>query len=286
MTFKYNDINNLKKIIKKYKNKISCLVIEPATSTCPKIYNSKENCCSKSPCSRNYKKNNHYLKQVEKVCKENKIIFILDEMITGFRWHLKGAQHLYNLDPDLSTFGKAMANGFSVACVAGKKKLMELGSITNKKQERVFLLSTTHGAEMSGLGAFVKTVKFLKKNNVLKKNWDFGYELISKTNKISRKLGLSEYFFMSGPSCSPIYTCLDKSKKNSLALRTLFMQEMLKNKVFIPWIAISYSHKKPELKKTLNAIIKSLKVYKKALFGNINKYLKSEPIKPVFRKFN
>ena len=48
-------------------------------------------------------------------------------MITGFRWHMKGAQYLYGVDPDLSTFGKAMANGFSVAAVCGKKEIMELG---------------------------------------------------------------------------------------------------------------------------------------------------------------
>ena len=116
----------------------------------------------------------NFLKEVEKLCKDNDIIFILDEMITGFRWHLRGAQYIYNVDPDISTFGKAMANGFSVACVAGKKKIMELGSITNKKEERVFLLSTTHGAEMSSLGAFIKTVEFLKKNNTIQKNWNYG----------------------------------------------------------------------------------------------------------------
>ena len=86
-------------------------------------------------------------------------------MITGFRWHLKGAQHFYGVKPDLSTFGKAMANGFSVAAICGKKKIMELGSITNK-EERVFLLSTTHGAEMNGLSAFVETIKILKKKKL------------------------------------------------------------------------------------------------------------------------
>ena len=106
-------------------------------------------------------------------------------MITGFRWHLFGAQHIYNVEPDLSTFGKAMANGFSVACVCGKREIMELGSITNKKQERVFLLSTTHGAEMNSLGAFIQTVNFLKENDVIKKNWNYGYELIKKSNQIS-----------------------------------------------------------------------------------------------------
>ena len=115
------------------------------------------------------KKKSNFLKEVEKICKRNKIIFILDEMITGFRWHLKGAQFMYGIKPDLTTFGKAMANGFSVAAVGGKKKIMDLGSIDKKNRERLFLLSTTHGAEMSGLGAFVETLKYLKKNDVIKK---------------------------------------------------------------------------------------------------------------------
>ena len=60
---------------------------------------------------------------------------------------------------------------------------MELGSITSSKQERVFLLSTTHGAEMSSLSAFIETVKYLKKNNVIQNNWNYGAELIFESNK-------------------------------------------------------------------------------------------------------
>jgi len=115
-TFFYNNIESLKKKIKEHKNKISCVVLEPAAMECPKI-EKLLGCCGKKICNRDFFNKKHFLKDVEKVCKENKIVFILDEMITGFRWDLKGAQHLYNLDPDISTFGKAMANGFSVAAV-------------------------------------------------------------------------------------------------------------------------------------------------------------------------
>jgi glutamate-1-semialdehyde 2,1-aminomutase len=74
-------------------------------------------------------------------------------MITGFRWSLEGAGNYFGVRPDLMTFCKAMANGFSVAAVAGRRDIMELGSIDKPGQERTFLLSTTHGGEMSGLGA-------------------------------------------------------------------------------------------------------------------------------------
>ena len=208
------------------------------------------------------------------------------EMITGYRWDIRGAQNFYGVEPDISTFGKAMANGFSVAAICGKKEIMELGSITNKKEERVFLLSTTHGAEMNGLAAFIETIKFLKTNNVIKHNWDYGNRLIFEGNKIAKKIGIDKFFYFSGIACSPIFNCLDKEKKNSLEFRTLFLQEMIKQKVLIPWVSISYRHNKKTLKKTLLALEKTLIVYKKALKYGIKKYLKGHTVKPVFRKFN
>ena len=284
--FHYNDIESLRRQIIKFKNKIACVVLEPSSTECPKIYKDDSPCCNKAVCDRNFKKENHFLKQVEKLCNKNNIVFILDEMITGFRWHLKGAQHFYGVKPDISTFGKAMANGFSVSAICGKKKIMELGSITNIKQERVFLLSTTHGAEMNGLSAFIETVKFLKKNNVIKQNWNYGSKLIKESNKISKKIGILDYFNFSGIACSPFFNCLDNNKNNSLEFRTLFIQEMLKYNILMPWISISFRHNDKTLKKTLVALEKTLYVYKNALKFGVNKYLKGHVIKPVFRRFN
>jgi glutamate-1-semialdehyde 2,1-aminomutase len=283
--FFYNDIKSLKKKIIQYKNKISCVVLEPAAMECPMIGN-LSGCCGKKICERSFFNKKHFLKEVEEICKDNRIVFILDEMITGFRWDIKGAQYLYNIDPDISTFGKAMANGFSVAAVSGKRKYMELGSIEKKNSERVFLLSTTHGAEMSGLGAFIETVSFLKKNNVIKNNWNYGHQLVKTANEISKSLKIQNNFFFKGPACSPYFVCKDPNGKVSLDFRTLFIQEMLKNKVLMPWVSIAYRHQTKELNYTIKAIENSLYVYKKALNYGIRKYLVGSAIKPVFRKFN
>jgi glutamate-1-semialdehyde 2,1-aminomutase len=285
-TFNYNDLESIKKLIIKYHNQIACLILEPCTNICPKIKKKMEPCCNQNPCNRDYRSENHFLKEVQKICKKEGIIFILDEMITGFRRHIKGAQYEFGLDPDISTFGKAMANGFSLAALVGKKKIMSLGSINENKKERVFLLSTTHGAEMSSLGAFLKNLELYKKNKVIKKIWNYGLELIEKSNVIAEKLQLKDYFKFTGPAYSPSYVCLDKHKKPSLKYKTLFIQELVKNGVLMNYVSISHCHSKKNLLFTLRAIKKSLKIYSQALKFGVNKYLIGKSIKPVFRRYN
>ncbi|MCW7471409.1 glutamate-1-semialdehyde 2,1-aminomutase [Leptospira kanakyensis] len=263
--FHYNNIESLENLLKEYPNQFACIVLEPAATEEP-----KEN----------------FLQKVRELCDRNGIVLILDEMITGFRWHIKGAQHLYNVKPDICTFGKAMANGFSVSCVAGKREIMELGSIELEGRERLFLLSTTHGAEMSGLGAFVATMNFLQREGVVEHLWEYGKNLLAMMQSLADKHGISESFKVGGVVCSPYYLTLDANGENSLALRTLFSQEMLRNGVMMPWIALSWRHGKKELELTEQAIDKSFSVYKKALKEGMENYLQSSVIKPVFRKYN
>ncbi|OSQ24994.1 glutamate-1-semialdehyde 2,1-aminomutase [Campylobacter concisus] len=263
--FGYNNIESLERLFDEFPNQIACVILEPATTEHPK---------------------DNFLHKVRDLCHRNGAVFILDEMITGFRWHLKGAQYYYDIKPDLCTFGKAMANGFSVAAIAGKREIMQLGSIEFEGKERVFLLSTTHGAEMSGLGAFVAAMKFMKENNVVEYIWGYGTKLISMINELAKKYEIERNFVVGGIECSPYYLTFDKNGQNSLGLRTLFSQEMVKNGVLIPWMALSYAHRENEFEKTKNALEKTFEVYKKAVYEGYEKYLVGTPIKPVFRRFN
>ena len=265
LNFKFDDTNSLKELFTKYYNQIAGVILEPATSSHPK---------------------EGFLQEVKKLCHDNGALFILDEMITGFRWHEKGAQVYYDIEPDLSTFGKGMANGFSVAALVGKREFMDIGGIKNEGSERVFLTSTTHGAEMCGLGAFVATVKIYQEQDVIKHLWNFGEKLISGMNQIAKELGLEKNFKVFGVPCSPIISTMDKNGEVSMAFRTLFLQEMIKNKVLIPCIAQSFSHGEIELEKTLIATKNSLNIYKKALEDGYEKYLVGQIVKPVFRKYN
>lgn len=264
-TFNYNDIKSLEALIASYPNKIACVVLEPATIEEP---------------------SNGFLNSVQRLCEENGIVFILDEMITGFRWHLKGAQHSYKVTPHLCTFGKAMANGFSVACLAGKREIMKLGSIEIEGMERTFLVSTTHGAEMSGLGAFIATLNFMQRENVVDHLWRYGESFVNSFNSIAKSHGIESFIKASGVACSPYYTTLGPDGAISTAFRTLFLQEMVKAGVLMPWVALSYRHGDEELRVTERAFDRSMNIYKKALKEGVERYLIGPPIKPVFRRFN
>ncbi|MFN4976242.1 MAG: glutamate-1-semialdehyde 2,1-aminomutase [Bacteroidota bacterium] len=280
--FHYNDINSVNELFQKYEGQIAGIILEAATTLNP----CHSNCDSKIKCHECPKNTSNFLHQVQSSCKRNGALFILDEMITGFRWHLQGAQTFYNIQPDLCTFGKAMANGFAVAVLGGKAEIMKLGSILKEGEERVFLTSTTHGAEMSALGAFIKTVEILKRDNVISHFWTYGTKLMDGMNDISQSLGIKSNFVVEGYPCSPGYVTKDFEGNNSLSLRTLFAQEMIKNRVIMPYLAISYSHQDSELNQTLEAVFNSLKVVSKALESGIQGYLESPIIKPVFRKIN
>jgi glutamate-1-semialdehyde 2,1-aminomutase len=271
--FSYNDINSLKELIEQYPDQFACVVLEPSSIEHPGPSVEVEG--------------ETYLHDVQRLCNKYGIVFILDEMITGFRWHIKGAQHYYNIQPDLCTFGKAMANGFSVAAVAGKREIMQLGSIEFEGSERLFLLSTTHGAEMSGLGAFVKTVEYIQKNNTIQHLWGYGKQLIELMNRKAKEAGIESYFQAGGVPCSPWYMTCGPDGRADLAFRTLFSQEMLKNGVLIPWIAISHSHGEKELVLTEQALESAFKIYKQAIdAGSTEGYLQGAVIKPVFRSIN
>jgi len=265
MSFKYNDLDSLEELFRKYPDQIAGIILQPAESVVPK---------------------EQYLQKAKDLCHTNGALFILDEMITGFRWHLNGAQKYFNVVADLCTFGKGMANGYSVSALTGRKEIMNLGGIKEAGAERVFLVSTTHGAEMNGLAAFIKTVEILKRDNVIDHIWDYGKKLIDGMNTIAVELGVESNFKVIGYPCSPNYLTFDEEGKQSLGLRTLFSQEMIKNNVLIPWIALSYCHGENELEMTLSATRESLKVVKKALNDELDKYLVGEAIKPVFRSHN
>ncbi len=262
--FKFNDLNSVKALFKKYPNEIACFIMEP------------EKYEPVDP---------RFLLGLQKLCRENGCLFILDEMITGFRWNLGGLQSLLEVEPDLSAFGKAMGNGFAIAALVGKRKYMELGGLYHDK-ERVFLLSTTHGAENHALAAMMAVIDSYKKNSVVAYLKYQGERLRKGMQKVIHEHQLEGYVGIIGhPSCM-VFTTADQDKKSSQPFRTLFLQEMVKRGVICPNLVISYAHRDSDIDQTVEIIHETLGIYKKALKEGIDKYLEGRPVAPVYRKKN
>ncbi|MCV5388815.1 hypothetical protein OFC62_29265, partial [Escherichia coli] len=111
--------------------------------------------------------------------------------------------------------------------------------------------------------------------------WDYGQKLIDLMNRKAKEAGVESHFQAGGVPCSPWYMTYGPDGQADLAFRTLFSQEMLKNGVLIPWIALSHSHGEKELEMTEKALEAALNVYKKAIdAGSTEGYLKGDVIKP------
>jgi glutamate-1-semialdehyde 2,1-aminomutase len=262
--FRYNDLGSVERLFAEHEGRIAGLIMEAATTEAP---------------------SNNFLQAVRDLCRKNGTVFIVDEMITGFRWHLGGAQTYYDLDPDLSTFGKAMGNGFAMAAVIGRREIMELGGIRHG-QKRVFLLSATHGAENHALAASRAVIKTYREQPVIEHLWRIGRDLIAGLNEAAGDAGIGETFSASGYPCSPVFACKDAAGAASAPFRTLFLQEMVRHGVLINYIAPSFAHGAAEVETTVAAARKAFEVYARALNDGIERYLEGPPVKPVFRAFN
>ncbi|VVC01249.1 Glutamate-1-semialdehyde 2,1-aminomutase [uncultured archaeon] len=263
--FRYNQPETLKEAFEKYPDRIAGVILEPVTGVEPK---------------------DNFLHAVRDMAHRNGAVFILDEMITGFRFSLHGAQSIYNIKPDLCTFGKALTNGFSVSALCGKSEIMELGGLLHKK-ERVFLLSLTHGAEIHSFAAAQAALAEYEEKNVSAFVARSGLRLQDGFRRVISERGLSAHMSIDGFSCSPILNFKEADGSFSFVKKTLYMQEMVKQRVLMPYIAPSLSHTDAVVDETVSAFEKVAPTLK-GWFDSAEprKHLVGEPVKPVFRKYN
>lgn len=263
VNFTFDNIESVQALFDRYPGKIACLIMEPAKYDDPE---------------------EGFLQKTKELCHKNGAIFILDEIITGFRWHLNGAQTYYGVQADLSTFGKSMANGFAVSALIGKRELMEAGGLRHDG-ERVFLLSQTFGAETASLAAALETIRIYKENNVIGYMWDIGRKLEQGLRNVVQELNLEEYFTISGKPCCMVFGTNDENKEPSQPYRTLFMQETIKHGLLMPSLIVSHAHSEKDIERTIVGVGEALYTYKKALNEGIEKYLEGRSVQPAFRKY-
>lgn len=261
--FDYNDLESLERLFDRHPDRIAAVILEAEKYTPPEP---------------------GWFEGIRRLCDREGAVFILDEMITGFRWHAGGAQEKYGIQPDLSTFGKALANGFSVSALAGRRELMRLGGFDHGS-ERVFLLSTTHGAETHGLAAAIATMEVYREEPVIDTLWERGEQLAKGLRAAAVNAGVSEHVPILGPPCSLVFGSRDAEGNPSQPFRTLLMQEVIEQGVLATSLVVNYSHSERIVDRTIEVFGAAFEVYRKALDEGIDRYLRGRPVQPAIRPY-
>jgi glutamate-1-semialdehyde 2,1-aminomutase len=263
-TFRFNDLGSVAELFDRHPGQVACLVLEAATVTEPAA---------------------GFLEGVRAMCDEQGALLVFDEMITGFRWHLRGAQAEYGVTPDLSAFGKALGNGFSVSALAGRRDLMELGG-TRHAGTRVFLLSNTHGAERHALAASIAVMAAYRQLDVVGTLYRQGDRLRHGIDASIKRHDLEPYVAILGRSCNLVYATRDPDGQPSQPYRTLFLQELLRRGILAPSFVVNLAHDDRAIDETIEAVDGALAVYRTALEDGVETLLEGRPVRPVMRATN
>ncbi|MFO0912495.1 MAG: glutamate-1-semialdehyde 2,1-aminomutase [Pirellulales bacterium] len=265
VTFRYNDMESVQRMFQQYRGQIAAVILEP--------------CKYEHPAD-------NFLHRLQEACQADGAVFVLDEMITGFRVHTHGAQAMYDITPDLSTWGKAMANGFAISALAGKRELMRRGGMDHD-QERVFLLSTTHGAETHAMAAAIRTMQIYRDEPVVATLYQRGQQLVDGCRQMIAAHGLQDYVTIEGFPCKMIWGARGPDRRPCQGFRTLMLQELVRRQILAPNLILCYSHSTDDVEQTVRAFDGALGVYREALnCGSYEPYLVGPPSKIVYRKFN
>lgn len=255
--FKYNKIETLEKILKENRGEIAAVIMEPIGVEEPK---------------------DGFLTKVRELANEHDALLIFDEIVTGFRISLGGAQQYFNVIPDIACFGKGMANGMPISAVVGKKEIM-------KATEDVFF-STTFGGETLSLVSAIATIREMKEKGVIEHLWDKGKKLKESYNNLSKEFGLEKYTSCVGLPPHNMFEFRDSKGKEDLILKSLFLQETIKRGILFSGTQnVSFSHTDKDINETTEAIREAFKIMKKAIQEKkLKDYLEGTPVQPVFRR--
>ncbi|MDF8266487.1 glutamate-1-semialdehyde 2,1-aminomutase [Luteipulveratus flavus] len=261
VTFPYGDLDATRRLLQEHGERIACLVLE-AGEPAP-----------------------GYLSALRDLAHAHGALLIFDEMITGLRWHAGGAQTLFGVTPDLSAFGKAIGNGFAVSALAGRRDLMQRGGLDHDA-ERVFLLSTTHGAETHALAAMIAVLDVFEREDVVARLHATGAELAEGVRAAADAAGVSDHLVVRGRDSNLVFATLDGDGRPSQEYRTLFMRQLLLGGVLAPSLVVSDATSAADVRRTVEVVADAAVVYRKALeAGDPTPWMGGRSIRPVFRTY-
>ncbi len=262
--YKADNLDSLRELFEMYPGQVACVISEPE----------KMNVLAPN-----------YLQDAIALTHKHGALYIADEMITGFKTAFPGSITKYGVVPDMATWGKGIANGFSFCALTGRKEVMELGGIRRKGERKLFLVSTTHGGETSAIAAGLATIAEFEKRDVISHNQRTGDAFIAGVKALLEKHQLTGYIDQLQFNWHASMGFRNAKKEPDFGMRTLFNQEVIKRGVLFQGIFCPcFSHTQEDIDHILWAFDEAMDVYKKGLEDGYEKYLTGDVIKPVFRK--
>jgi glutamate-1-semialdehyde 2,1-aminomutase/spore coat polysaccharide biosynthesis protein SpsF len=255
--FPYNDLDAVEKLFDENKGEVAGVIMEAYGMELPEP---------------------GYFKGLKELVHENGAVLIFDEVATGFRFRLGGIDDDFDVTPDLACYGKAMGNGMPISALVGTRDVM-------KVFDDVFY-SFTFGGECLSLASSIATIKVMQEEPVFDHIWEVGRRLQDGYNRMVWDLNLQSRTRSIGLAPRTALLFQDEFGNNSLLLKSLFQQEVLKRGIlFGAAHAVSYSHSVEDIDMTLAAYQEALLVLKEAVdTGDIESLLEGAPVKPVFRQ--
>jgi glutamate-1-semialdehyde 2,1-aminomutase/spore coat polysaccharide biosynthesis protein SpsF len=251
----YNDLDTLDSMFRQLAGDVAAVIMEPMSAQEPR---------------------EGYLQEVKALCRRNGALLIFDEIITGFRYALGGAQELFGIVPDLAAFGKAMGNGMPISAVVGRADVM-------REMEEVFY-SGTFGGETLSIAAAIAVIDKMRREPVIQRLWSTGEELAAGARQRLAAAGLDGVISLSGKAPWMLLGFQDHPAARKEVIKTLFMREMLQRGVLIAASHnVCYAHDGSDTQLVLDAYDETLAVIAAELkCGNVEARLNCPPIEPVF----
>ena len=255
-TFDFNDIASVSRLLESYPGEIAALILEPMNTTWP---------------------TRDFLEGLRELTRAEGVLLVFDETITGFRYHIGGAQAYFRITPDLASFGKGIANGYPLSALVGKAEYM-------KEVENIFF-SGTFGGETLSLAAAKSALSKLRHEPVIETLQKRGQEIMNGVVSIINKFELGNVISICGHPSWSFLQFRSSQPFSNWEIKTLFIQEVFRRGVYtLGTHNISYAHTEADVTTLLNCYEEVFKLIASALAdGDLRKCLECEPLVPLFK---
>ena len=254
--FTYNDLSSLEAALEEHRGRVAAVIMEPVLLDAP------------TP---------GFLAGVRDAAHRHGALLIFDEIVSGFRWAIGGAQEYFGVAPDLAVFGKGIANGLPLAAVVGRRDLM-------REFEEIFV-SSTFGGDTLALAACRATLEEYGRRPVIAHLWKIGQRFQEGFAAVAGRLGVAARCI--GYPVHPKIVIEHKVPETQRLLMSLFLQETARHGVIFHFAGfnISFSHAEADVDETLAACEKALRVLGDSLEdGRIAERLRGKPYREAFRR--